>query len=483
MKAYQKALVCLILILGLSLPASAQFEDAVWDTITTDTLQDALTRQAIAVNGYEEFHLTYAKQREGGGWNIYYRFYDLLSGMYPERLIEPDMPSNGPVIASRFSDNDYDIAIIFESGGDIWGDIIHDPLGAWNFENLTNYEVESGTSPTIAFGSNQVHAAWINHGGSEYKIAYMRWIGDSASMEIIDDSELGEFGSGASPFIIAIGSVPHIFYRGVNGNSYHIHHAFKPHPDSSWIIEHIMTPNADDYTASADLDLSGDIYLAVSGNDGFGFPGRVYFTRRNHETGQWSNAELVTGQYSATNATITLMYGTIYIAACGVSGNIYDGNVYLSNNASGSFETQLLGSYQSCTQAVVANVIQEYGVLVFDAPIGADEGRNVELVYYGPPSSTSIQDQLIPAVLDFSYCYPNPVNSQVNISFGIKQPATVAIDVYDLLGRRVGSLANEFMMAGRHKVTWDPGDLPSGIYFYRLQAHGKSYHGRMVLLK
>ena len=482
MKACQIVLVCLILFWGLSLPATAQFEGAVWDTITTDTLQDALTRQAIAINGYEEFHLTYAKHRPGGGWNIYYRFYDLLSGMYPERLIESDMPCFGPVIASRFSDNDYDIAIIFESGEDIWGCINHDPLGSWDFENLTNSDVPD-LSPTIAFGSNHVHAAWITYVNSEYKIAYMRWIEDFVEMEIIENSELGEFGAGASPFIIAIGSVPHIFYRGVNGNSYHIHHAFKPHPDSSWVIEYVMTPNADDYTASADYDIIGDIYLAISGNDGFGFPGRVYFTQRDHATGQWSNAELSTGQYSATNATISLMYGTTYIAACGVSGNIYDGNIYLSNDSSDTFETQLLGSYQSCTQAVVANVIQEYGVLVFDAPIGADEGRNVELVYYGPPSGTSIPEQLIPAVLDYGYCYPNPFNSQVNISFRIKQPAEVTIDVYDLLGRRIGSLINELVMAGSHKMTWDAGDLPSGIYFYRLQTGGDSCHGRMVLLK
>jgi len=483
MKAYQITLGCLILIWGFSLPAFAQFEGAVWDTITADTLPDALTRQAIAVNGYEEFHLTYAKQHPGMGWRIYYRFYDLLSGMYPERLIEPGRPCFGPVIASRFSDNDYDIAIIFESGGDIWGDITHDPMGEWDFENLTNYEFESGTGPAIAFGSNHIHAAWITYVDSEYKIAYMRWIEDSVDMEIVEDSELGPFGSGASPFIIAIGSVPHIFYRGVTGGSYHIHHAFKPHPDSSWIIEYIMTPNGDDYTASADFNGIGDIYLAISGNQGFGFPASVYFTRRDHETGQWSDPELVTGQYSATNATISLMYGTVYIAACGVSGNIYDGNIYLANDSSGTFEVQLLGPYPSCTQAVVANVIQEYGVLVFDAPIGGEQGRNIELVYYGPPSSSSAPDELIPSILDYSYCYPNPVNSQVNISFGIKQPGTVAIEIYDLLGRKTGSLINEFMTAGSHRVTWNAGDLPSGIYFYRLQAGGDSYHGRMVLLK
>jgi hypothetical protein len=51
-----------VLFVALLLPlASAQFNQAVWDTITNDNFEEKLSPQAIAVNGYEQFHLVYAK--------------------------------------------------------------------------------------------------------------------------------------------------------------------------------------------------------------------------------------------------------------------------------------------------------------------------------------------------------------------------------------------------------------------------------------
>jgi hypothetical protein len=467
----------------LSLTASAQFPDAVWDTLTTDTLQDRLTPQAIAVNGYEEFHLAYAKSRVGGGWNIYYRHFDLFRGISPEVVAESDMPCFTPVAASRYSDNDYDIAIFFESGEDIWGCINHSPEESWEFVNITNSR-DPDLSPTVAIGSNYLHVAWITYTNSQYKISYNRGREDSSWTEIIQDSELGEFGAGAQPFIMALVDVPHIFYRGVNNGGYHIHHAYKPNPDSSWVIEYVMTPNADDYSATAVRDIVWDIHLAVSGNGGFGFPGRVYYRKLDHETGQWSNSQLVTGQYSATNASIFARPGNlVYVASCGVSGNIFDGNIFLSDYSGGSFQTQLLANYRSCTQPVMADITGEHAVLIFDAPVGPDEQRNIELVYYGPELEPVAVHEPVPTVFSQSRCYPNPFNSRLNIEFGISQPLDVRVDVFDISGRKVAEIFQEALDAGNHHVVWDADGCASGIYFYRIQAGESSQTQRMVLLK
>lgn len=483
MKSIRRFAVCIMITQGLYMPASAQFDEAIWDTLTTDTLQDAITSNSIAVNGYEEFHLAYAKERPGGGWDIYYRFANIYGYMYPERAAESDMPCFHPAIASRYSDNDYDIMIVFESGEDIWGCINHDRFEPWEFLNLTN-SADPDLSPSIAYGSNCAHGAWITLINSEYKIAYLKSCGDSISIEIVNDSELGPFGSGAEPFIIGIGDEPHIFYRGVNGGAYHIHHAYKVHPDSGWTIEYVMTPNIDDYTVSACRNVIGDIYLAISGNEGFGFPGRVYLTYRDRDTGQWSTPQLVTGSYSVANASIALGFGSkAFIASCGVSGNIYDGQVYLSSDTSGSFETRLLGSYLSVTQVVVANIISEFGVVIFDAPIGGNQERDIELVYYGPDLPTAAIDQTIPESSMLSYCYPNPLNSQLTIAFGISQPANIRIDIFDLLGRQIETLAEGVRPAGDHRATWNAGDRSSGIYFYRLNAGDRIETKKITLMK
>jgi hypothetical protein len=476
--------VAAVLILQMRpLPVAAQFNNAVWDTLTADTLQDMLFSQSIAVNGYEEFHLAYAKARPGGGWNIYYRFVDVYGYMYPERIAESDMPCYHPAIASRYSDNDYDIIIVFESGGDIWGCNNHDRFEPWNFINITN-SLAPDLSPTVAWGSNNIHGAWITYINSEYKIAYITGHGDSSRTEILYDSELGEFGSGAEPFIIAVGDEPHIFYRGVNGGGYHIHHAYKVHPDSAWTIEYVMTPNADDYMASACTNVSGDIYLAISGNDGFGFPGRVYSTHRDRVTRLWSAVQLVTGSYSATSATVAPTFGSkVFIASCGVSGNVYNGDVYLSSDTSGSFQTRFLGNYSSVMQPVIANIIGEFGVVIFDAPIGGDLQRNIELVYYGPDIPTSGIKSPIPVTSSMSRSYPNPFNSKVIIEYVTDHPGNVKIDIFDILGRKVAALIDGYELAGEHRISWDAEGQNSGIYLYRLRSGDYSETKKILLQK
>ena len=483
MKHFKGFVVFLVFILGLCSPAKAQFEGAVWDTLTADTLEDKLTSQAIAVNGYEEFHLASAKHRPGGGWNIYYRFFDIFNGIYPESVVVDDMPCFGPVIASRFSDNDYDIVILYASGDEIYSCVSHSRYGPWERTNVTN-SLDPETRPSVAYGSQYYHGAWISNANLEFKIAYMK-AGNSepTAVETIEESELGEFGLGANPFIATRGDTPHIFYRGVNGNSFHIHHAWRDHPDSAWNIEFLSTPNADDYTVSGDINGVGDISLAVSGNGGFGFPGRIYYLEWDHNGGEWANPRLVTGQYSATNASLTLGYDGVIIASCGVSGNIYEGNVYLSNDSSGTFQTVHLGNFQSVTQPVIANVIYEYGAVIFDAPVGQDLGRNIELIYYGFSFPSSIDELVIPHNKDLSSCYPNPFNSQTIINFVSENQSHVTIDIFDILGKRIDVLLNEVRPAGEHKIIWNGNGISSGVYFYRIRIDNHTETKKMVLLK
>lgn len=475
---------CLTAVLCLSLPAKAQFREAVWDTITADTLRDALTPQAIGVNGYEQFHLTYSKQRDDGSGSVFYRFFDLLTGMGPETVIDSTRACYRPVVASRFSDNDYNIDILFESDFDIFKCSSLSPFGPWECEAVSD-TADPNISPSIAWGYNFLHGAWITYINSQYKIVYMRTGGGQPRIiDVIEGSELGQFGAGAQPYIIAVDELPHIFYRGVSGPNYRIHHAFKVHADSDWTIEPVFTPNADDYWTSATSNGINQIMLAISGNEGFGFPARVYYTYKDPVSGEWSVPELVTGQYSATNGSIISRPGWInYVASCGLNGDFFDGNIYLSSDSSGSFETSLLASYPYCTQPVLADITGEYAVLIFDAPIGGSQSRNIEIVYLGPNLTNSVHEAPIPSILGFSRSYPNPFNSRVNIEFGLESPAPVQVEIFDILGRRIETLVRSNFPSGEHHLIWNAADRSSGVYFYRLRAADQSRTGKMVLLK
>jgi hypothetical protein len=79
--------------------------------------------------------------------------------------------------------------------------------------------------------------------------------------------------------------------------------------------------------------------------------------------------------------------------------------------------------------------------------------------------------------------YPNPFNSQTTIEYGLPEAGRVRIDIYDLLGRKVETLVDEEMQAGRHRVVWDASGHSSGVYFYRIKAGDFVDTKRMVYLK
>ncbi len=79
--------------------------------------------------------------------------------------------------------------------------------------------------------------------------------------------------------------------------------------------------------------------------------------------------------------------------------------------------------------------------------------------------------------------YPNPFNPVTNIQFTIPKSGLVSLKVYDVLGREVKNIVNEFKQAGSYIVSFDGSELSSGIYFYRLEAGDFVQVKRMVLVK
>jgi len=85
---------------------------------------------------------------------------------------------------------------------------------------------------------------------------------------------------------------------------------------------------------------------------------------------------------------------------------------------------------------------------------------------------------------------PNPFNPSTTIAFSVPEamPAYVSLEVFDLRGRMVRTLVEGEREAGSYAVFWDGTDnagrkVPSGVYFYRIQAGNYSQTRKMVLLK
>lgn len=74
----------------------------------------------------------------------------------------------------------------------------------------------------------------------------------------------------------------------------------------------------------------------------------------------------------------------------------------------------------------------------------------------------------IPVEYKLKQNYPNPFNPLTNISYSIPNSYFVTLKIYDLLGKEIQTLVNEFQQAGTYSLTFDSSELSSGIYFYRL---------------
>jgi len=89
----------------------------------------------------------------------------------------------------------------------------------------------------------------------------------------------------------------------------------------------------------------------------------------------------------------------------------------------------------------------------------------------------------IPTAFALEANYPNPFNPTTVIRYALAQQAPVHLSVYDVQGRRVAVLVASEQPAGRYEVAFEAGGLPSGVYFYRIEAGAFRAVRQMLLLR
>jgi len=91
-----------------------------------------------------------------------------------------------------------------------------------------------------------------------------------------------------------------------------------------------------------------------------------------------------------------------------------------------------------------------------------------------------------PLAFELHQNYPNPFNPETTISFTLPEQEQVRLEVYDITGRRVATLADGPMPAGHHSVRFDAGNhtsMSSGVYLYRIRAGDRTDVRKMTLIK
>lgn len=89
----------------------------------------------------------------------------------------------------------------------------------------------------------------------------------------------------------------------------------------------------------------------------------------------------------------------------------------------------------------------------------------------------------IPDKFSISQNYPNPFNPNTIIKFKIANSSNVRLIVYDILGKEVITIVNEELKPGTYDAEFDGTNLPSGVYYYKLETADYSETKKMVLIK
>jgi len=138
-------------------------------------------------------------------------------------------------------------------------------------------------------------------------------------------------------------------------------------------------------------------------------------------------------------------------------------------------------SLESGEQVLYMDIVSE-GDMIFGWAI--TNLRNI-FYYREPfiPIGINSNNSLIPKDFNLHQNYPNPFNPLTKINYSLPKATRVHIRVYDLLGRLVKTLVNEFKEAGSYDVQFDGTGFASGVYFYRIEAGNFVVSKKMVLVK
>jgi hypothetical protein len=104
-------------------------------------------------------------------------------------------------------------------------------------------------------------------------------------------------------------------------------------------------------------------------------------------------------------------------------------------------------------------------------------------VAYENPVSVKTESGVIPSEYSLIQNYPNPFNPVTNIMFTIPKPGLTKLEIFNIAGQRIETLADEYLMPGNYKTVFDGSKLSSGIYFCRLSVNNFTSSKRMVLIK
>ena len=115
---------------------------------------------------------------------------------------------------------------------------------------------------------------------------------------------------------------------------------------------------------------------------------------------------------------------------------------------------------------------------------GSNANRDLNFWIFRGEEATAVSgSHAEPKHFQLAQNFPNPFNPETQIEYTLIKPQQVKLQIFNTQGQYIETLVDERQSAGVHTVTFEAQQLPSGIYFYRLETEIKNQMRRMLLLK
>jgi photosystem II stability/assembly factor-like uncharacterized protein len=223
--------------------------------------------------------------------------------------------------------------------------------------------------------------------------------------------------------------------------------------------------------------------FAVSGSNIFaGAYGGVFLSPNNGTS--WTKVD---SGLTPVGSDPYVAINNLAVSGANIFASTSDGRVFLSTNNGTNWTDESSGlTGQAITSITACDTYLFIGV-TYSVKNRNNQNIPVDGIMRRPLSEmvTAVKEATgeIPTRFSLSQNYPNPFNPSTVISYQIASAGKVSLKVYDILGREVATLVNSVKAAGNYTVTFIATNLPSGVYFYRLQAGTYSNTKKLLLLK
>jgi len=163
------------------------------------------------------------------------------------------------------------------------------------------------------------------------------------------------------------------------------------------------------------------------------------------------------------------------------------------------FKVEMMGGSRNGEVIYFANDWAHPPILKIDPPLVVEKNQGLKLIvtynnwttrtirfgllsqdemmilfgYFYKSAATAVENRRAsapPKAFTLEQNYPNPFNPATTISFNLPQSVAVELAIYDISGKLVTVLARGLQAAGQHKIVWEARQIPSSVYFVKLQA-------------